>query len=968
MTDVFSSGTKHTEVGNQPGERRRVRPTNPYIRFSGAEIEGSITERFERQVATYPEKIAVKAGEYSLTYDALDRAANQLAHAILEERVDGEKPIAFLLEHGIPQLIAIFGILKSGKIYTPLDPSFPHARISLLLEDSQAGLLVTNDENLPLAEELSQNRMSILNLEKLDPMTPTDSPRVSISPDAVTNIYYTSGSTGQPKGVFLNHRNLLHSIMSTTNNYHLCAEDRVALLLSASYAGSMASTFGGLLNGATVCPYSLKGPGLVHLAEWLSQEKITFCVLVSSAFRRFVDTLKGTETFPHLRLIVLAGEPVYRRDVELYKEHFSDDCILCVRLAGTETHEIRSYFIDKETRIPESLVPVGYALIDKDVRLMDDDSKEVPINEVGEIVVSSRYLALGYWLQPDLTQEDFRPDPDGGGKRVYRTGNLGRMRPDACLEYLGRKDSLVKVRGYRIELGEIEKALLNLENVKEAVVVTQEYRSGHQYIVAYVVPQAKPDPTVNVLRAGLSETLPDYMIPHFFVVLEAMPVTPSGKIDRLMLPKLDWKRPKTGTPFVAPRDEMERHLVEICGDVLGIHPIGIRDRFVDLGFDSILYVCFFMEIEERLGRQFSFDFFVDAQNIEELADLFRAQDSAPPKPSAQEIGSIDARSPGIRISYTYLEVNNFLKKALKIVIFSVLEKCGGVIPYSSGTRLLSKLCGRKWVQASPFRKLVRLIRRLLPAIESRTSEAKIIYKFLMCNSMVDLRIAILSRFPTQRFERWVEIVGISTFLQSHGRGQGVVLVNSHYGPSHFDVLPLHRLGIEDIITMGGAPTEFELLGLEQWNQMKVEYEPSMQFRFGLSSLYVARQFLGRGGIVRMAPDGLHGTSGIFLPFMGRALPFRAGFAHLALTTGADAIPVFTSLDTTGKVRMEFMNPLKVGSPGMNHQDRVEFLIRQYAGLLEKKWREDPGNIQWKYLRQFLALEPAVEEEESSQEV
>jgi len=956
-------GTERTEAGNQPAKGRHVRPTNPYIKFSRAEIEGSIAERFERQVATYPEKIAVKAGEYSLTYDALNRAANQLAHAILEERGEGEEAIAFLLEHGIPQLIAIFGILKSGKIYTPLDPSFPHARISFLLEDSQAGLVVTNDENLPLAEQLSQNRLSILNLDKLNPMTPSENPPGSISPDTVANIYYTSGSTGQPKGVFLNHRNLLHSIMSTTNNYHLCAEDRVAFLLSASFAGSMASIFGGLLNGATVCPYSLKGPGLVHLAEWLSKEQITFYVAVSSAFRRFTGTLKGTETFPHLRLIVLAGEPVYRRDVELYKKHFSDDCILCVRLAGTETHELRSYFIDKETKIPDSLVPVGYALTDKDIRLLDDDGKEVPINEVGEIAVSSRYLALGYWRKPDLTQEDFRPDPDGSGKRIYRTGNLGRMKPDACLEYLGRKDSLVKVRGYRIELGEIEKTLLNLENVKEAAVVAQEYRSGHQYIVAYVVPQAKPDPTVNILRAGLSETLPDYMIPHFFVALEAMPVTPSGKIDRLMLPKPDWKRPKTDTPFVAPRDKMETHLTEICGDVLGIHPIGIRDRFADLGFDSILYVCFFTEIEERLGREFSFDFFVDAQNIEELADLFRAQDSAPPKPAAQQSWSIDARSPGIRISYTYLEVNNFLKKALKIVIFSVLEKCGGVIPYSSGTRLLSKLCGRKWAQTILFGKLVRLLRRLLPAIESQTSEAEIIHRFLMCNSMVDLRIAILSRFTPQRFERWVEITGISTLLRSHRRGQGVVLVSSHYGPSHFDVLPLHRLGIEDIITMGGAPTEFELLGLERWNQIKVEYEPSMQFRFGLSSLYVARQFLGRGGIVRVAPDGLHGTSGISLPFVGRVLPFRAGFAHLALTTGADVIPVFISFDTTGKVRVEFLNPLEVGSPGMNHQDQVEFLIRQHASLLEKKWREDPGNIQWKYLKQFLALKPAIGEEE-----
>ena len=563
-------------------------PTGTFVEFNKEEIEQSIPKRFEEQARKYSNRTAITAGNHALTYDQLNQGANRLSGAILSQQRDRQEPIALLLEQGASAISAILGVLKAGKIYVPLDTTYPQARIEYILEDSQAAVIVTNNRNFSLACELAKhNRCQLLNIDELDASSFVEEPDSSISPDSLAWILYTSGSTGQPKGVVQTHRNVLHDIMNYTNTFHICQADRLILLTSYSVVDTVRTMYGALLNGASLYPLDVKEKGLTHLADWLNHHQITIYRSFSTLFRHFVDTLSGEQQFSKLRLLYLCGEPVYRRDLELYKRHFSSDCIFVNGIGSTECLTYRWYLMDKKTQVNDNNVPVGYPLEDIEVLLLDDDGKEVASNEIGEMSVRSRYLSPGYWRKPQLSQVKFLPDPNGGDEWIYRTGDLGLILDDGCLVHMGRKDFQVKIRGYRIEVSEIEAALLNIESIKEAVVILREDRPGDKYLAAYIVPSRQPAPTIKTLRHALAENLPGYMVPSAFVILDTLPLLPNGKLNRQGLPHPDSSRPNLDTPFIAPETSIEQSLAQIWAEVLNVNHLGARDNFFDLGGHSL---------------------------------------------------------------------------------------------------------------------------------------------------------------------------------------------------------------------------------------------------------------------------------------------------------------------------------------------------------------------------------------------
>jgi acyl-coenzyme A synthetase/AMP-(fatty) acid ligase/acyl carrier protein len=345
--------------------------------------------------------------------------------------------------------------------------------------------------------------------------------------------------------------------------------------------------FSALLKGAALHPYNVKQEGVANLATWLINEGITVFDSVPSLYRNFLEGLAGDEEFPELRLIRLGGEPVSRELVRRTRKHFPGRPLVN-QLAATESSMIAQYFVDSETEIAGSTVPAGYAVDGVEVLLIDDAGAEIGSEQIGEIVVKSRYLSPGYWRKPDLTQASFRSDPRGGSERLYHTGDLGRMRPDGCLEFLGRKDSRVKIRGHSVEVAEIEAALLDLWDVKEAAVTALELGQDDKRLVAYIVPRHENPPSVGRLRAALAEALPDYMIPSAFVRLPALPLTPNGKLDRRALPEPDEERPDLERAYEAPRTPVEEQLAGIWEEMLGLERVGIHDDFFELGGHSLL--------------------------------------------------------------------------------------------------------------------------------------------------------------------------------------------------------------------------------------------------------------------------------------------------------------------------------------------------------------------------------------------
>ena len=581
MTNNDLSGLRY------PEQSRLFHPANDFIRFEKEETEQSIPQRFEQQVGRYPNRLAVKTRNHQLSYAALNKAANRVARALLARRGEESEPIALLLQHDAPMIAAIFGVLKAGKAYVPLDPSFPYARNAYILEDSQAGLIVTNGENRSLAESLSEDGHSLIDIDEIGATLSDENVDLSISADDLANIVYTSGSTGQPKGVVQNHRNLLNVAMRYTNGFGIGAEDRLTLLQSYSVAGSVSNMLGALLNGASLFPYNVKEEGLTRLAGWLSEQEITVYHSVPTVFRQFANALTGKEEFPELRLIRLGGEPVNAEEVRLYKKYFSSGSIFANSYGASEAASVLRYLVDEDTEISGAVVPVGYPLGDVEILLLDDNGAAVGLDQVGEIAIKSRYTSPGYWRRPDLTRAAFTADPQDEGERIYRTGDLGYMQPDGCLVVTGRNDFRVKIRGFRIEVSEVEQALRGSTKVDEAAVVAHEDQLGEKQLVAYVVSQPGRAPTTSELRDFLKDKLPDYMVPTAFVVLDELPLTPNGKLDRLGLPAPSLARPELDTNFVAPRTPVEEQLVEIWVEVLGVTRVGVHDDFFELGGHSL---------------------------------------------------------------------------------------------------------------------------------------------------------------------------------------------------------------------------------------------------------------------------------------------------------------------------------------------------------------------------------------------
>ncbi len=580
---------------------------------------GSIPEQFENQVEKYRYNIAIKDNGREYTYYEFNQMANRLARAIRSHSVEAAEPVALLLKQGILAILGIFAALKAGKFFVPLEPSHPYAGISHVLGDSQARLIITDSENLSLATKLADGEVQILNIDEVDPDLSSEDLDIYVSPDAIACITYTSGSTGQPKGVVSSHIGLLHHARSNADRMKLCANDRFAHLHSHTHYGSIKTILCPMLYGASVHPFNLKDSGLNELSNWLINEEITVYSSVSTAFRQLASLLTGKGNFPKLRVVQIGGEATYIRDVELLRQYFSPQCIMLHGFGASEAGSISCYSITKDTLLTDDLLSCGSLYNGMEVLILDEDNNRLEVGEVGEIAVRSQYLALGYWQRPELTKAKFLPDPEGGNKHIYLTGDLGYLTQEGYLFHLGRGDFQVKIRGHRIEITAVEMALMDHDAIKEAVAIAKPDRHGIQRLIAYIVPSGDSIPTITELRYFLGQFLPEHMIPSVFVTLDAMPLTVNGKTDRRVLPEPDGARPELEVPFVAPRTPVESQVAEIWRNILELGEVGIHDSFLELGGNSLLATQIISRIVNEFRVQISLDELLQSPTIADMA-------------------------------------------------------------------------------------------------------------------------------------------------------------------------------------------------------------------------------------------------------------------------------------------------------------------------------------------------------------
>ncbi len=571
-----------------------------FVPFRKEDVEQSIPDRFESNARAHPERLAVKSRRHAVTYSELNRHANRIARRILFERGEGEETVALLFQPGVRLAAAILGALKAGKIYVALDPSDPAERLGPMLEDSRAGLVLTDDGSLgpSRAWETPQRRVLSMQADRSESESEDSDVGLELSPGRLAYIYYTSGSTGRPKGVADSHRNVLHNVLRYTNGLRIGAADRLTLIQRPSFSGSVSSLFAALLNGASVFPFDLREEGIDGLATRIREERITIYHSVPSIFR---NVFASGAPCADVRVVRLEGDRATWKDVELFRKCFGPRSRLVNGLGATETGISRQFFVEPDTSVSGSVLPVGWATEDVECTITDESGQELPAGEVGEISVKSAYLAVGYWNRRDLTSAAFRPDPENDGTRIYRSGDLGRMRADGCLEHLGRKDSDLKVRGIRVEVEAVEAALLAIAGLREAVVGVREEKNGDARVLAWVVAKEGSLPTASALRRILAHSVPEHSLPSAFVRMEALPLDANGKVDRRSLPDPDGGRPHLDEPFAPPGSASEEIVAGVWREVLGLSRVGVHDDFFELGGDSLKAIRVINRLRSLLG-------------------------------------------------------------------------------------------------------------------------------------------------------------------------------------------------------------------------------------------------------------------------------------------------------------------------------------------------------------------------------
>ncbi len=570
-----------------------------FIEFGPADIEQSLAQRFEQQVERHPDRVAVRDDRRTLTYRDLNAAANGLAKALRQRLPGPPSPVALLLGQDATALCGLLGALKAGHFYVPLDPTHPTERLQRLLRHVGADVVVTSEEYRALAETLAPAG-SVLVADEVAPDDTDLAVTPAVAPETPAYVYYTSGSTGEPKGVIQLQRNVLHYVMVSTNELRISANDATSMISYYGAAAAASDFFGALLNGAAVHPFDLRRHGVGALGDWVEARALTLFHCVPTVLRRLDRELPPDRRFPTVRVVRLGGEPVTRRDVEVFWRRFGSHCRLGVSYGSTERNVITRFWIGADTPIPTHVVPIGYETPGVSVFVAGPTLNRLPPGEVGQTVVRSAFLSPGYWNRPDLTEKVFRPDPAGGPERLYLTGDLGRMDADGCLTHLGRLDAQVKVHGNRVETLEVEAALLDLPEVQEAVVSAVADEAAGSRLIAYVsLADGVPlDP--RRLRTALAATLPVHMLPSAFVPVARMPLLPGGKLDRRSLPAPP-PAARGSSSQRAPRGPAEQRMLAIWRNVLADPGLGPDDDFFELGGDSLQVVALMTEIRRAFG-------------------------------------------------------------------------------------------------------------------------------------------------------------------------------------------------------------------------------------------------------------------------------------------------------------------------------------------------------------------------------
>jgi len=636
----------------EPEEVEAIPRSRPALRGVVSEAKADypkdqcVHQLFEEQATRTPNNVAVVFEEQVLTYDELNARANQLAHHLRALGVGPERLVAICVGRSLDMAVGILGILKAGGAWLPLDPAHPKDRQGLVFRDARAPVLLTQESLVAGLPEHGARTVLLDSDWSAISECGTSNPENVSAPADLAYVIYTSGSTGRPKGVMITHANLCHYVRAMSEPLGIAEKDIYLHTATIAFSSSTRQLMVPLTLGARVviaATNEIRQP--LELLEMVKRLMVTIVDFVPSYWRNCLNALTSLDISTrnallenHLRLILSASEPLLPDLPRKWTFELGHGASLVNMFGQTETTGIvATYPIPPSDHLERKTVPIGGPIANTQIYLLDDQECPVPVGAAGEIYVGGPGVGRGYLNQPELTAERFVPNPFSNevGDRLYRTGDLARCRPDGNIEFLGRIDHQVKIRGFRIEPGEIEAVLAQHPGVGENTVTAREDEPDNKRLVAYVVPRGGRAPvTGELLRNFLREKLPEYMIPSVFVMLEALPLTPSGKVDRRALTVPDQNRPELQEAFVAPRTPAEKVIAGIWAEVLGLERVGVHDNFFDLGAHSLLATLVISRVRDAFQVELSLRSLFETPTVAGLAEVIQqAKDSLAESPA-----------------------------------------------------------------------------------------------------------------------------------------------------------------------------------------------------------------------------------------------------------------------------------------------------------------------------------------------
>jgi len=555
---------------------------------------------FEEQAKCNPDNIALEFRDVRLTYEELNQRANKLAHFLRKKGVKDEVRVGVCCERSVEMVISLYAVLKAGGAYVPLDPDYPDVRLAFMIEEIEAPIILTQSH---LSHKIPRGAAGIVCLDtEWDKIfiESDENPVMLNKPDNLAYIIYTSGSTGKPKGVMNQHNGIVNRLLWMQEEYQLTESDVVLQKTPYSFDVSVWEFFWPLMFGAKLIVAEPGGHQDVnYLSNLIKNKAVTTLHFVPSMLQIFVDKAELAQC-RSVRQVFCSGEAL---PYELQKQFLTYMDANLHNLYGPTEAAVDVTYWKCDSSYPRKIVPIGRPVANTQIYILDKNLNTLPVGTSGELHIGGVQVARGYLNRKKLTDEKFIADPFSNisGAKLYKTGDLVRQLSDGAIEYIGRIDFQVKIRGLRIELGEIESRMAEIEGIKQCVVIVREDKPGDKRIVAYY--ESKDDEILGVeeMRKKLDLGLPSYMVPQYFVQMNAFPLSPNGKIDRKSLPKPSADDFKSTEHFVAPESDIEKKLAKIWSELLGVEGISVYDKFIELGGHSMLVLEAVLKVKEVMS-------------------------------------------------------------------------------------------------------------------------------------------------------------------------------------------------------------------------------------------------------------------------------------------------------------------------------------------------------------------------------